>query len=270
MLASIGSWIQHFHGPVAYIVCGALVFGEAGVLLGFVIPGETAALIGGFLASQHQVNLAVMFVVIIGCAIAGDSTGYEVGKHLGPWLLQRRILRNNPGVRRGTELIARFGGPAVFLGRWIALARALVPGLSGMSGMRYRTFLTFNALGGLAWGSTFVTIGFVAGKSYSKVAKTIGTYSLIIVGVLVVAVVVFTFVRRRRERRRWGRPGRADSSEPLSPGVGGGGAQGEALDDRDGGPGGGPPDEPHGRAQDGHAGARDRGLEPSGRDEAGT
>jgi membrane protein DedA with SNARE-associated domain len=206
LLASIGSWIQHFHGPVAYIVCGALVFGEAAVLLGFVIPGETAALIGGFLASQHQVNLVVMLVVIIGCAIAGDSIGYEVGKYLGPWLLKRRLLRNNPGVRRGTELIARFGGPAVFLGRWIALARALVPGLTGMSGMRYRTFLTFNALGGIAWGTTFVLIGFAAGKSYAAVAKTIGTYSIGIVGGLVAVILVFVVIRRRAERRRWGQP----------------------------------------------------------------
>ena len=204
MLASIGSWIQHFHGPVAYIVCGALVFGEAAVLLGFVIPGETAALIGGFLAFRHQVNLEVMLAVIIGCAIAGDSTGYEVGKHLGPWLLQRRVLRNNPGVRRGTELIARFGGPAVFLGRWIALARALVPGLTGLSGMRYRTFLFFNAVGGIAWGTTFVLIGYAAGNAYATVARTIGTYSLVIVGVVGVAIVMFVVIRRRQEHMRWG------------------------------------------------------------------
>jgi len=206
LLASISSWIQHFHGPVAYIVCGALVFGEASVLLGFVIPGETAALIGGFLASQHHVNLEVMLAVVILCAIAGDSTGYEVGKYLGPWLLQRRVLRNNPGIRRGTELIARFGGPAVFLGRWIALARALVPGLSGLSGMRYRTFLFFNALGGIAWGTTFIFIGFAAGKSYAAVARTIGTYSLGIVGAVVAAVVVVVVIRRRRERMRWSAP----------------------------------------------------------------
>jgi LPXTG-motif cell wall-anchored protein len=72
-----------------------------------------------------------------------------------------------------------------------------------MSGMRYRTFLFFNALGGLVWGTTFVLIGFAAGKSYAAVAKTIGTYSLVIVGVLVVGLVIFTIFRRRRERERW-------------------------------------------------------------------
>ena len=161
----MGSWLEHFHGPVAYVVCGLLVFGEAAVLLGFVIPGETAALIGGVLASLHHVDLVLMVAVIVVCAIVGDSVGYEVGKWLGPWLVEHRPLRGHPGVRRGQDLLARRGGPAVFLGRWLALARALVPGLAGMSGMRYRTFLAYNAAGGTVWGITFVLIGYAAGTS---------------------------------------------------------------------------------------------------------
>ena len=204
MLASVASWLLHFSGPWVYLVCGLLVFGEAALLLGFVIPGETAALVGGALASslgKGHVNLELMLVVIIGCAIVGDTTGYEVGKVLGPWLLERRPLKDNLGVHKATQLIARFGGPAVFLGRWVALARAMVPGLSGMSGMRYRTFLLFNALGGIAWGTTFVLVGYAAGASYEKVAKTIGVYSLAVVGVVVVAVAVRIAFRKRRERR---------------------------------------------------------------------
>ena len=101
-----------------------------------------------------------MLVVIVVCAIVGDSVGYEVGKVLGPWLLEHRPLRGQAGVHRGQDLLARRGGPAVFLGRWLALARALVPGLAGMSGMRYRTFLAYNAAGGIVWGTTFVLIGY--------------------------------------------------------------------------------------------------------------
>ena len=209
----MGSWVEHFHGPVAYIVCGLLVFGEAAVLLGFVIPGETAALIGGVLASLHHVNLVVMIVVIIVCAIVGDSVGYEVGKLLGPWLVEHRPLRGQPGVRRGQDLLARRGGPAVFLGRWLALARALVPGLAGMSGMRYRTFLAYNAAGGIAWGATFVLIGYAAGTSYAAVAKTVGVYSLSILGTLVAVVVVIVIVRHRRARRKWGDASSADGGD---------------------------------------------------------
>ena len=196
--------MEHFHGPVAYVVCGLLVFGEAAVLLGFVIPGETAALIGGVLASLHHVDLLLMLAVIVVCAIVGDSVGYEVGKLLGPWLVEHRPLRGQPGVHRGQDLLARRGGPAVFLGRWLALARALVPGLAGMSGMSYRTFLSYNAAGGIVWGTTFVLIGYGAGTSYAAVAKTVGVYSLSILAAAVVAVVVIVVVRHRRARRKWG------------------------------------------------------------------
>ena len=196
-----GQWLHHFHGPPAYLLCGLLVFGEAALLLGFVIPGETAALVGGALAALHNVDVWVMGAVIVGAAIAGDSVGYEVGKIFGPWLVAHRPLRGHAGVTKAQELVVRFGGPAVFLGRWVALARALVPGVTGMSGMSYRTFLIFNAIGGLAWGTTFVAIGYLAGKSYEKVASTFGTVSLVAVAGVVVAFVVARIVLRRRRRR---------------------------------------------------------------------
>jgi membrane-associated protein len=201
VLASVSTYLEHFRGPVVYVLVGALVFGEASVLLGFVIPGETAALAGGALASLRHANLALVAVVVVGCAIAGDSTGYEVGKVLGPWLIRHRPLRGHAGVMKAEQLIAAHGGPAVFLGRWIALARALVPGISGMSGMRYRTFLLFNVIGGITWGVTFVMVGYATGTAYGAVAGRIGIYAGAVVAAAVVGVVVWALVRRRRERR---------------------------------------------------------------------
>jgi len=213
LFGSVGSWLQHFHGPVAYVLCGLLVFGEASVFVGFVIPGETAALAGGVLASLHHVDLVLMLVVVVVGAVVGDSVGYEVGKLLGPWLVTHRPLRGHPGVARGEQLLARYGGPAVFLGRWVALARALVPGLTGLSGMRYRTFLVFNAAGGIVWGATFVLIGYGAGASYTAVARTIGTYSLVVLGAVVLAVAAVVVVHRRRSRRDRGPTAAAGESE---------------------------------------------------------
>jgi len=135
------------------------------------------------------------------CAIAGDSVGYEVGKLMGPYLLERKPLKENVGVHKARALLVRYGGPAVFLGRWVALARALVPGMAGMSGMRYRTFLLYNALGGLVWGTTFVLVGYVAGRSWEAIAKRVGTYGLVAVGGLVAVAAVIALVRRRRRTR---------------------------------------------------------------------
>ena len=81
------------------MIVGAVCFGEASVFVGFVLPGETAVVIGGVLASLHRVNLAGMLVVVVICAIVGDSVGYEVGRRFGPALVRRL-----PGkARRGAE-----------------------------------------------------------------------------------------------------------------------------------------------------------------------
>ena len=201
VFASVATWLEHFHGVPVYALCGAFVFGEAAVLLGFVVPGETAAVVGGALASLHEANIVVMLIVIIACAIVGDSVGYEVGKYLGPWLLERRPLRGSLGVHKARRMIMRFGGPAVFLGRWVALARALVPGVTGMSGMRYRTFLAYNVAGGVVWGSTFVFLGYALGDKFQSVLSTASTASYIAVAVIAAAFIGYLVFRKLRERR---------------------------------------------------------------------
>ncbi len=171
-------------------------------MVGFFIPGETAVVIGGVLAGLGKVNLGVMIVVVVVCAIIGDSVGFEVGRKAGPWLTTHRPLKGNSAVKYTLGLLERYGGPAVFLGRFIAFARAIIPGLAGMSGLRYRTFLFWNVLGGICWGVGYTLLGYVVGLSFQRILTQIGLWSLAVVGVLVVGVVVFEVRRRRRERSR--------------------------------------------------------------------
>ena len=196
----VGS-LLHFHGPAAYALVGFLAFAEAALLVGFFLPGETAVVIGGVLAGLHQVNLGLMIVIVVVCAITGDSVGYEVGKKVGPWILDHRPMKGNPGVAKTTALLERYGGPAVFLGRFMAFARAVIPGLAGMSGVRYRTFLFYNAIGGVLWGVGYTLLGYVVGKSFERILKQVGLWSAIaVVSVVVVAFGVHHLLKRRKDR----------------------------------------------------------------------
>jgi membrane-associated protein len=189
-------------GAPAYALVAAVCFGEAAVMLGFILPGETAVILGGVLASEHHVSLAGMCAIAVGGAIAGDSVGYEVGRLFGPFLLSHRPLKGHRGVERTRILIKNRGAVGVFLGRFAAVFRALVPGIAGMSGMSYRQFLVANAAGGLIWGLGYTFAGYAVGKAYSKVI-TFGTYvSATVIGVSAIAVIVFVVWRRRRERAR--------------------------------------------------------------------
>lgn len=183
----------------AYAIIGALVFGEAAIFIGFVFPGETAVVLGGFLASVHHLNLWTLCILVFACAVVGDSVGFEVGRHFGPKVIAWRIFRRHQSrLDRAREMLRARGGPAVFLGRFTAFFRAVMPGLAGLSGMRYRTFLLWNALGGLIWGVGFTLVGFFAGASYEKVAKEIGRGTAIAVGVIVVGLLVTWQLRKRR------------------------------------------------------------------------
>lgn len=199
MVQNLLDAIRSVPPALAYAIIALVVFGEAAFFAGFVVPGETAVLLGGFLASQGHLDIVTLIVVVVFAAIVGDSVGYEVGKHLGPRILQLGIFRKHRSrIDDAQEMLRRRGGPAVFLGRWTAFFRAMMPGIAGLSRMHYPVFLVWNALGGIAWGVTFSLVGYFAGASYAKVASTIGKGAAVVVVLLVIAGLVVWHVRRKR------------------------------------------------------------------------
>ena len=187
---------------------GVLVFAEDAVMLGFVFPGETAAILGGVLASKGGVSLGGILAVVIVCAIVGDSVGYAVGERWGRQLLQLGPLRKRQkGIDTALDQLSRRGAIAVFVGRFSAFLRAVIPGLAGMSKLRYRVFLPANAVGGICWGFLYILLGYFVGE---RVEKATGIASDVLLG-----------AHRRDRRRARGAPppqGRSASSRaPPSP-----------------------------------------------------
>ncbi|MER6105704.1 DedA family protein [Streptomyces sp. NPDC001832] len=198
-MQAITDWLVGLSGPVIYAVVAALVFCEDALFIGFVLPGETAVVLGGVLASQGQVSVYWLAVAAVAAAIVGDSVGYEVGRHFGPAILRVRPLRRHQdSISRAQDLIRRRGPVAVFLGRFIAFFRAMMPALAGVSRMHYRTFLLFNALGGLVWGVGFTLLGYFAGTAYAQVEHAVGRALAIVVAAVVIAALAVWHLRRRR------------------------------------------------------------------------
>src|SRR3954467_9363461 len=91
----------------AYSLIAALVFGEAALFIGFVLPGETAVLVGGVLASSHRISLGVLIAIVVAAAIIGDTVGYEVGRHFGTRVLATRPLRRHEHRLNGARAFLR-------------------------------------------------------------------------------------------------------------------------------------------------------------------
>ena len=168
--------------PWLYLLIAALAAAESAALVGLVVPGEAALLVGGYAASQGRVSLPVMIGVVVVAAIVGDSIGYGLGRHFGPRVQTTRVGRwvGDERWTKAERFIDRRGGPAVLLGRWVGLLRALVPGVAGMTRMPYPRFLVWNVVGAAVWAPAVVVGGYLAGDSFRAVERWLGRASLIL------------------------------------------------------------------------------------------
>jgi membrane protein DedA with SNARE-associated domain len=198
-VSALASGLVNLHGWVAYLVIAALVFGETAVFVGFVLPGEIATILGGVLASRGHVSLPILVLIVVAAAVVGPFVGYEIGRRMGDRLFAAKGLAKVRGAAERTRsVLSKRGGAAVFLGRFIAIARAIMPAAAGAAGVRPATFAVYNVLGGVLWGVGYCLLGYLAGSAYAVVARRVGTGLAIAIGVVVVVAAAIWVIRRHR------------------------------------------------------------------------
>lgn len=207
MIDNIARHILGLNGWLALALVFALPLLESSAFVGFVFPGEIAVVLGGVLASQHRVSLTAVLAAAVAGAILGDTVGYWVGHRYGRRLLTGRLNRfvRAEHRERAERYLAERGGKAVFLGRFTAALRVMIPGLAGMARMPYRTFLAYNVAGGVAWATAMVFLGYLAGASWQRAAHWASRIGLAMLGLIVLVVVLRIAVaatRRRADRLR--------------------------------------------------------------------
>ena len=203
-MSAITGELARLSGPLAYLVVAALVFGETALFFGFVLPGEIAVVLGGVLASRGRVSLPLLIVVVVAAAIIGPLVGYEVGRRMGGRVVGSRFLRRVSGtVDKAAAALNSRGAVAVLVGRFTAVLRAMMPALAGTARMPYRTFVVYNAIGGLIWGIGYCLLGYLAGSAYQAVERQVGAGFAIAIAALVVAALVVWAVRRHRRAPAW-------------------------------------------------------------------
>lgn len=204
MWTSVTNVLTGLSGGWAYAAVTLFAFLESAAFIGLLIPGETAMLLGGVLAATGHANLLVMVIAGSVGAVLGDLAGYGIGRAVGPALRRGRLGEwvGPQRWQRAEDLLERRGGPAVFIGRWVGLLRAVVPAAAGAVRMPPGRFMTWNAVGGVLWASTVVGLGYAAGSSWPVVQRQLGTATLTVAlgGVLIVAL-LFAARRWRTSRR---------------------------------------------------------------------
>jgi membrane-associated protein len=182
-----------------------IVFAESGLLVGFFLPGDSLLFTAGLLASQGALNFPVILVGSFVAAVAGDQVGYMFGARVGPALFRRpdsRLFRQSH-VEKARHYFETQGPKTVLLARFIPFVRTFAPILAGIGTMRYRTFVTFNVLGGLLWAVGVTLLGYTLGKTVHGIDR----YLLpVIIGIAVLSAIPVV-LEVRRNRRATSRPG---------------------------------------------------------------
>jgi membrane-associated protein len=184
---------------VGYPVLLLLVMAEAG---GLPVPGETALIASGVLASQGRLDIAAVIALAAAGAIVGDNIGYAIGRHGGRRLLERpgRLERHRRRVlETGEPFFDRHGAKAVFLGRWILGLRVWASWLAGITRMPWPSFLFWNAAGGVSWAITVGLAAYVIGDRAGELIRDVGLGALVLV---VAAVSVLVVLRWRASSQR--------------------------------------------------------------------
>jgi membrane-associated protein len=200
MLASFLD-IDHLISVAGYPLLFLLVMGESS---GVPIPGETALIAAALLASRGKLSIELVIVLAAAGAITGDNIGYLIGRKGGRWLLERpgRFQRQRlEALRTGESFFDRHGPKAVFFGRFVLGLRVWASWLAGATHMPWRSFVLWNALGGIIWATAIGLIAYFIGHSAGNAIQAFGYYGLAAVAIALVSA-FFIHRRHRREQQQ--------------------------------------------------------------------
>ena len=161
----------------------AIIFAESGLFIGFFLPGDSLLFTAGLLASKGYLNLALLVGGLVVSAILGDSVGYAFGRRVGPKIFSREdsILFHKKHIKRTKKFYEKHGAKTIILARFMPIVRTFAPILAGVGEMRYRTFITYNVMGGALWAAGVPMLGYTLGQTIPGIDRYLIPIVLVII-----------------------------------------------------------------------------------------
>ena len=196
-----------------------IVFAESGLLIGFFLPGDSLLFTAGLLTADGKYitwPLWLVCLLITLSAIAGDQVGYAFGRKVGPALFRRpnSKLFKQENLLKSHDFFEKYGARSVVLARFVPIVRTFTPIVAGGSRMNYRTFVIYNVIGAILWGTGVTVLGYFLGQ-IPFVKANIELILIAIVGLSVVPIVVELLRARLAARRGTTAAERAAAEEAI-------------------------------------------------------
>ena len=168
-----------------YTVLVLIVFAETGLLAGFFLPGDSLLVTAGLLAAvEGGVNIWMLNLLLSASAVAGDTTGYWIGRQFGPRIFSREdsFFFHKNHLARTQRFYEKYGPKTIVIARFVPIVRTFAPTVAGVGRMAYKRFLVYNMAGGISWVATMTFVGYFLGSAIPNIDKKIHW---------VIAVVIF-------------------------------------------------------------------------------
>ncbi|MEV4339964.1 DedA family protein [Streptomyces sp. NPDC049590] len=215
------SWLDPNYLLDTYSIWGLLliVFAESGLLIGFFLPGDSLLFTCGLLITSGDLDFPLWAAIGLIClaAVLGDQAGYMFGKKVGPSLFNRPDSRlfKQENVTKAHEFFEKYGPKSLVLARFVPVVRTFTPIIAGVSGMKYRSFLVFNVIGGVLWGAGVTLLGSWLGN-IAFVKDNIEAILILIVLVSVIPIAI-EFLRARAKEKKAARTRPQPQPVPAQP-----------------------------------------------------
>jgi membrane-associated protein len=177
----------------------AVVFAETGLLVGFFLPGDSLLIIAGVFAARGDLNIRFLVPSLILAAVAGNATGYAIGKRTGKALYSRpdSLLFRREHLRMTHDYYEKHGGKTVVLAQFLPILRTFAPVVAGVAEMGYLRFAAYNVVGAIAWVASMTLAGYVLGNTVPDIEKRIHYVVFAVIAVSLLPPAIAWFRRRR-------------------------------------------------------------------------
>ena len=182
----------------------AIIFAETGLLVGFFLPGDSLLMTVGLVASRGLLSIEVLLPLLILAALVGDATGYAIGRQAGARLFTRPNSRffSQARLLQAKVFYDRYGGKTIVLARFLAFARTFAPPVAGAVGMPYASFTLYNVVGGVAWVTSMLLLGYWLGEAVDRLPVNPEFAFVAVIGAIVAVSVAPAAWHLWRECRR--------------------------------------------------------------------
>jgi membrane-associated protein len=192
--------IKNF-GNWSYLLLFIIIFGETGLVIAPLLPGDSLLFAVGTFSALGSLNLFWLLIILSAAAIIGDSVNYAFGKFLGKKIIQKGSNRffKKEYLERTHKFYEKYGGKTIILARFLPIIRTFAPFVAGVGAMSYGKFFIYNVIGGLLWVAIFVLGGYYFGN-IPVIRENFFITILVIIAISVVPVVI-EFWKHKFSRR---------------------------------------------------------------------